>query len=74
MKNSNTPFKKMNKIRKTLSNHIGRGATVYNYKSEILVNRYEQAAQELKEAGLWNDWCVNEIHRSPEHDAWDLFA
>ena len=67
-------IKKMDKIRKTIRNHAGRkGSTVHSRKSENLIYRYEETSEELKDAGIWDDWC-KKIGRSPGHDAYDIFA
>ena len=66
-------FDKIARCASSLSNHIARGNRMGGYRSQTLVDRYNDLRSEAIHAGLWEGYCASK-QASPEHDAYDFFA
>ena len=69
----NKLIKRMDRIRKSLSNHIARGNRTGGHQSQTLLDRYQDTKEEMRDADLWKDWC-KKSGSHVDHDAYDLFA
>ena len=68
-----TTTQKMDKVARTLNNHVGRGYLTGAYKSWELIDRYHDLKATMISEGLWDGWC--KAHKlDPTHDAYDCFA
>jgi len=65
-------IKKMDRKRDTLKNATKRYRTICQSVYRV-VDAYDDAKDQMKEAGLWGDWCKKNGYAFG-HDASDFFA
>jgi len=66
------------RVTRSLRNHVARGCTMANYRSLALIDRWNDARENLRNgspegAALFAQWCEAE-RIAPDATAYDFFA